>query len=143
VASGVNVLQFDLNQGLADFADGSFDYVVMTQTLQAVAHPDQLLREMLRIGRQGIVTFPNFGHWRCRLSLALGRMPMSKALPNRWYATPNIHLCTLADFEALCAELQITIEERTVVDHAHRRSLGQRVAPSLLGEICLYRLCRH
>lgn len=142
VASGVNVLQYDLNRGLGDFHDASFDVVVMTQTLQAVDHPNLLLEEMLRVGREGIVTFPNFGHYRCRLSLALGRMPMSRALPNTWYDTPNIHLCTVADFEELCAKLGIAILQRAVVDHAHRSSLGLRLMPGLLGEICLYRIKR-
>jgi len=143
VAAGVNVLQFDLNRGLADFRDGSFDYVVMTQTLQAVAEPNRLLKEMLRVGRQGIVTFPNFGHWRCRLSLARGRMPMSRALPNQWYDTPNIHLCTVADFEKLCDDLGIEILQRALVDNAHRSGLGLRAFPRLLGEICTYRLRRY
>jgi len=142
IAAGVNVLQYDLNHGLGDFRDASFDVVVMTQTLQAVAHPNLLLEEMLRVGREGIVTFPNFGHWRCRAALAMGRMPMSKALPNTWYDTPNIHLCTVADFEDLCATLGIEILQRAVVDHAHRSGLGLRLLPGLLGEICLYRL-RH
>ena len=142
VASGVNVLQYDLNRGLGDFHDASFDVVVMTHTLQAVDHPNLLLEEMLRVGREGIVTFPNFGHYRCRLSLALGRMPMSRALPNTWYDTPNIHLCTVADFEELCAKLGIAILQRAVVDHAHRSSLGLRLMPGLLGEICLYRIKR-
>jgi methionine biosynthesis protein MetW len=142
IATGVNVLQYDLNRGLGDFRDASFDVVVMTQTLQAVDHPNLLLEEMLRVGREGIVTFPNFGHYRCRLSLALGRMPMSRALPNTWYDTPNIHLCTVADFEELCAKLGIAILQRAVVDHAHRSSLGLRLFPGLLGEICLYRIKR-
>ena len=142
IERGINVLQYDLNRGLGDLRDASFGVVVMTQTLQAVAHPDRLLTEMLRIARTGIVTFPNFGHWRCRMSLALGRMPMSRALPNTWYDTPNIHLCTVADFEALCAKLDLHIVERAVVDHAHRSSLGLRLLPHLLGEICLYRLRR-
>ncbi len=142
VAAGVNVLQYDLNRGLGDFRDASFDVVVMTQTLQAVHRPNQMLEEMLRIGREGIVTFPNFGHYRCRLSLALGRMPMSRALPNTWYDTPNIHLCTVADFEDLCAKLGIAILQRAVVDSAHRTGLGLRLLPGLLGEICLYRLKR-
>ncbi len=142
VAAGVNVLQYDLNRGLGDFRDASFDVVVMTQTLQAVHRPNQMLEEMLRIGREGIVTFPNFGHYRCRLSLALGRMPMSRTLPNTWYDTPNIHLCTVADFEDLCAKLGIAILQRAVVDSAHRTGLGLRLLPGLLGEICLYRLKR-
>ncbi|MDX1592936.1 MAG: methionine biosynthesis protein MetW [Gammaproteobacteria bacterium] len=142
VASGVNVLQYDLNRGLGDFRDASFDVVVMTQTLQAVDQPNLQLEEMLRVGREGIVTFPNFGHYRCRLQLAMGRMPMSRVLPNTWYDTPNIHLCTVTDFEELCAKLGITILQRAVVDHAHRSGLGLRLLPGLLGEICLYRLER-
>jgi methionine biosynthesis protein MetW len=142
IASGVNVLQYDLDRGLGDFRDASFDMVVMTETLQAVAHPNMLLEEMLRVGREGIVTFPNFGHWRCRLQLAMGRMPMSRALPNTWYDTPNIHLCTVADFEVLCDSLGIEILQRTVVDQAHRSGLGLRLLPRLLGDICIYRLRR-
>jgi len=142
IAAGVNVLQYDLDRGLGDFRDSSFDTVVMTQTLQAVAHPNMLLEEMLRVGHEGIVTFPNFGHWRCRLQLATGRMPMSRVLPNTWYDTPNIHLCTVADFEVLCDSLGIEIMQRAVVDSAHRSGLGLRLLPHLLGEICLYRLRR-
>ena len=142
IARGLNIVEQDLDGGLANFPDQSFDTVVMAHALQAVHFPDRILDEMLRIGREGIVTFPNFGHWRCRTSLALGRMPMSRALPNTWYDTPNIHLCTVADFEALCAKLDLHIVERAVVDHAHRSSLGLRLLPHLLGEICLYRLRR-
>ena len=142
IASGVNVLQYDLDRGLGDFRDASFDMVVMTETLQAVAHPNMLLEEMLRVGREGIVTFPNFGHWRCGLQLAMGRMPMSRALPHTWYDTPNIHLCTVADFEVLCDSLGIEILQRTVVDQAHRSGLGLRLLPRLLGDICIYRLRR-
>jgi len=142
VASGINVLQYDLDRGLGDFRDASFDMVVMTETLQAVAHPNMLLEEMLRVGSEGIVTFPNFGHWRCRLQLAMGRMPMSRALPNTWYDTPNIHLCTVTDFEVLCDSLGIEILQREVVDQAHRSSLGLRLLPRLLGDICIYRLRR-
>ncbi len=141
---GVNVIQTDLDAGISDFFDeNSFDYVVMTQTLQAMYYPDQLLKEMLRVGREGIVTFPNFGHWRARAQLALGgRMPVSTALPNQWYNTPNIHLCTLRDFEALCVRLGIRILQRSVVDHAHRYRLGGKLLPNLLGEIAIYRFIR-
>lgn len=144
VAKGVNVIQSDLNKGLSEyFDDDSFDYVVMTQTLQAVQYPDRLLTEMLRVGREGIVTFPNFGHWRTRIQLGLGgRMPLSRSLPNEWYDTPNIRLCTLKDFEALCNDLGITILQRTVADIEHRTSFGMRLLPNLLGEIALYRFCR-
>ena len=141
IDKGVNVIQTDLDAGISDFFDeGHFDYVVMTQTLQAMNYPEQLLKEMLRVGREGIVTFPNFGHWRARTQLALGgHMPLSTALPNMWYNTPNIHLCTLKDFEALCTQLGIRILQRMVVDHAHRYRLGGKLLPNLLGEIAIYR----
>ena len=144
IQRGVNVIQSDLDAGLTDyFDDNSFDYVVMTQTIQAVHYPSRLLREMLRVGREGIVTFPNFGHWSSRVQLALGgRMPQSRALPNEWYDTPNIHLCTLKDFESLCHRLEIDILQRNVVDTAHRSSIGMKLLPNLLGEIALYRFRR-
>lgn len=144
IQRGVSVIQSDLDAGLTDyFDDDSFDYVVMTQTIQAVHYPSRLLREMLRVGREGIVTFPNFGHWSSRVQLALGgRMPQSRALPNEWYDTPNIHLCTLKDFESLCHRLEIDILQRNVVDTAHRSNIGMRLLPNLLGEIALYRFRR-
>jgi len=137
----VNVIQADLDQGLADFADNSFDYVIMTQTLQAMQNPLKILREMLRVGKQGIITFPNFGHWQARLNIGLGgRMPVSRVLCHQWYDTPNIHLCTLRDFEKLCRDNHIKILRRTVVDHAHHRNWRTRLWPNLLGEIALYRV---
>jgi len=99
VALDVPVLQADAQAGLRSFADGSFDYVVLEETLQTLRTPIHVLEEMLRVGRFGIVSFPNFGHWRVRLGLALeGRMPVTENLPYRWYDTPNIHLFTLQDF---------------------------------------------
>jgi methionine biosynthesis protein MetW len=137
----VNVIHTDLNQGLSDFADDSFDYVVMTQAIQTIHQPDKLLIEMLRVGRQGIVTFPNVGHWQARASLFFGGvMPISRALPSEWYDTENIHLCTLRDFEKLCDELDIEVLQRTVVDRRHRTSWSMRLIPNLFGEIALYRL---
>ncbi len=143
VRNGVNVLQTDLDAGLSDFDPDSFDYVVMTQTLQAVNYPHLLIDEMLRVGRQGIITFPNFGHWRLRYYLALkGRMPMSGALPHTWYDTPNIHLCTIKDFEALCREKRLRILQRHVLDHAHRARALSRVLPNVLAEVAMYRFER-
>lgn len=140
---GVNVIHADLEAGLEDFGDSSFDYVIMTQTLQAVKHTEALLDEMLRVGRQGIVTFPNFGFWRCRVQIALqGFMPVVKTLPYQWYDTPNVHLFTIRDFEELCHRKHIDILQRMVLDHAHRPRLGPRLWPNLLGEIALYRLGR-
>ncbi len=139
IEKGVNVIDTDLNQGLSDFNENSFDYVVMTQALQTIHRPDLLLKEMLRVGKQGIVTFPNFGHWRVRMSLFLGGlMPKTKALPEDWYISENIRLCTLHDFEKLCDTLDIEVLQRAVVDTKHHSSWLMRLMPNLLGEIAVY-----
>ncbi|NNJ84397.1 MAG: methionine biosynthesis protein MetW [Gammaproteobacteria bacterium] len=141
VAAGLNVVQGNLDEGLSNFDANSFDYVIMTQTLQAVRSPERLVLEMLRVGREGIVTFPNFGHWSARIQIALqGKMPISKALPYQWYDTQNIHLCTVKDFEQLCRQNMIHILQRTVVDVAHNEDLFTRLFPNLFGEIAIYRL---
>jgi len=143
IQAGVNVIHTDLEAGLSDFDDNSFDYVLMTQTLQTVRHTERLLDDMLRVGREGVVTFPNFGHWKCRLQLALGgRMPVVKTLPHAWYNTPNIHLFTIRDFEQLCRDKGIQLLQCVVLDHAHRLSPGLQLFPNLLGEIALYHLGR-
>jgi methionine biosynthesis protein MetW len=141
--AGVNVIRMDLEAGLSDFDDDTFDYVIMTQTLQAVQHTERLLDEMLRVGHEGIVTFPNFAFWKCRVQLAMkGLMPVVKTLPYAWYNTPNVHLFTIRDFEEFCGRKQIRVLTRRVVDIAHRSSLGLRLLPNLLGELALYRLGR-
>src|SRR5690554_6397302 len=110
LAKGVSVIEQDLNKGLDNFESQSFDTVLLTQTLQAVQYPDQLVDEMLRIGCNGIVTFPNFGHWRCRVHLTFkGRMPVSEFMPYEWYNTPNIHFCTVRDFDVFCRERNIRV----------------------------------
>ncbi len=142
VRKGVNVIEHDLDeQDLTRFADKQFDTVIMTQALQAVRRPDQLLDDMLRLGRQGIVTFPNFGHWSCRQYLLFkGRMPVSKTLPYYWYNTPNIHLCTFKDFEALCEQKNIRIVNRTVVNFAYETSQMALRWPNLFAEMAIYRI---
>lgn len=135
VANDVNVVQVDLESGLSLFADASFDCVILSQTLQAVRHTEAILREMLRVGREAIVSFPNFGHWSARLQLAMGRMPVSAALPYEWYETPNVHHCTIVDFEDLCRRLGIRIRERLVL-HDGR---GVTLMPNLLGSLAVYR----
>ena len=140
LGSGVNVIQTDLDAGLSQFDSNTFDYVIMTQTLQAIYYPEKLLTEMTRVGYEAIVTFPNMAHWKCRIQMALGgHMPKSKTLPYEWHNTPNIHLCSLDDFENLCAGKNIEILERTTVDHAHQISLGMSILPNLLGEVAIYR----
>ncbi|WP_312600867.1 methionine biosynthesis protein MetW [Pseudomonas luteola] len=141
IRRGVNVLEQDLDKGLGNFASNSFDIVVMSQALQAVHYPDRILEEMLRVGRECIITFPNFGHWRCRWYLARnGRMPVSEFLPYTWYNTPNIHFCTFVDFERLCHELKVKVLDRLAVDRQHRHGIGSRLWPNLLGEIGIYRV---
>lgn len=141
IGRGLNIIQQDLNLGLQQFADQSFDYVVMAQALQAVDAPDELLRDMVRVGREAIITFPNFAHWKTRSFLALkGMMPVSDALPYMWYNTPNIHLCTFKDFEALCKENNIRIINRLAVNDNQEASLLMKHIPNLFGEIAIYRV---
>ncbi len=143
IARGVNVIDKNLDHGLDNFEDRSFDTVVMTQALQAVHYPDRILEDMLRIGREAILTFPNFGHWRCRLYLGTkGRMPVSEFMPYTWYNTPNIHFCTFKDFEKLCHERSVRILDRLVVDQTHRSSRLSAMWPNLLGEVAIYRVTR-
>lgn len=112
VALGLSVIQGDADTDLVDYPDDAFDYVILSQTLQATHRPRHVLEQMLRIGRRAIVSFPNFGHWRLRLYLALhGRMPVTSALPHSWYDTPNIHFCTIRDFVGLCDEIDAHIEK--------------------------------
>ena len=138
VANGVNVIQSDLEEGLAAFGDGAFDFVILSQTLQAMRNVERVLTEMLRVGREGIVTFPNFGYWRHRLDIGVGRMPVSKALPYSWYDTPNIHLCTVKDFEDLCVKVGAEILDERVI-HGGRTV---HVLPNLLGSLGVFRFRR-
>lgn len=143
VESGLNVIEQNLDAGLWNFQTDSFDTVLLAQTLQALSHPDQLIDEMLRVGRRGIVTFPNFGNWKSRVYLlSKGRMPVSKFMPHMWYDTPNIHFCTVRDFDALCKEKNIKILECTVVNLKHEGSLWMRLLPNFLGEIAIYHIAR-
>lgn len=136
MARGVNVIQMDLEAGLSGFADQSFDIVILSQTLQAMHNTEGILHEMLRVGREVIVTFPNFGYWRHRYQLIAGQMPVSKDLPYAWYNTPNVHLCTIKDFDALCKKNAIKIQERLVLTDNQRIN----VMPNLLGSLAMYRL---
>jgi methionine biosynthesis protein MetW len=138
VRNRVNVLQSDLESGLAGFESGSFDYVILSQTLQAVRQTEQIIGEMLRVGRQAIVTFPNFGYWGHRLQVLKGRMPVSSTLPYQWYNTPNVHLFTIRDFESFCAGQGIRILERVVLDEGRVIS----TLPNLMGSLAVYRFDR-
>jgi methionine biosynthesis protein MetW len=140
IETGVNVIESDVDDGLKEFRDGSFDYVVMTQALQAMQRPDAVVQEILRVGRVGIVTFPNFGQWRARIALAGGRMPITRALPEQWYDTPNIHLCTVSDFEALAKTRGWNVLRRSLLNHWRRNGPASRLLPNLFAEVALYML---
>ncbi|WP_406855411.1 methionine biosynthesis protein MetW [Alsobacter sp. KACC 23698] len=117
VARGLSVIQGDADTDLADYPDDSFDYVILSQTIQATRRPKVVLEHMLRIGRRAIVSFPNFGHWKIRAKLALsGRMPVTENLPVSWHETPNIHFCTIRDFIALVDEIGAQIEKGVALD---------------------------
>ena len=113
IARGVSVFQGDIDEGLADYPDHAFDYVILSQTLQETRQPRRVLREMLRVGRRGIVAFPNFGHWRMRVAMLFsGRAPKTRLFPYEWFESPNIHFLTVHDFEDLAALEKLTVERR-------------------------------
>ena len=143
IASGVNVIEQDLNRSLSNFPDNSFDTVIMTQALQAMRYPHLVLDEMLRIGSQCVITFPNFGHWRARAYLTLrGRMPVTKQLAYQWYDTPNIHFFTYSDFEALCSERNINVLRKQFIgEHFPDRQL-KNLWPNLFAETAVYHLSK-
>lgn len=141
IQSGISVVERDLNASLADFQNNSYDTVIMALSLQVMERPDKVLDEMLRIGKECVVTFPNFGHWKARWHLALnGRMPVSDLLPYEWYDTPNIHFCTVKDFEALCQQKHIKILSRKVVAETNISRHLAGLHPNLFGETAIYHL---
>ena len=144
ISKNISVIQADFNSGLEKYFDKNFfDYAVMTQALQENKNPDKIIIEMLRVAKEGIVTFPNMGFWKNRLQLGLlGKMPMSDSLPNNWFDTPNIHLCTFKDFEKLCDDLNITIIEKMVLNSNYESNKLLSLFPNLFGEIALYRFCK-
>ncbi len=146
VTKGLSVIQGDADTDLADYPDDAFDYVILSQTLQATRQPREVVKHLLRIGRRAIVSFPNFGHWRIRLQIAfLGRMPVTKNLSYAWYDTPNIHFCTIRDFVSLCDELHAEVEKAVALDStgsAMRMNLPWSVW-NVFGEQAVFMLRRH
>ncbi len=133
----IDVIQMDLESGLSGFEAQSFDVVILSQTLQAVINTEAIVKEMLRVGREVIVTFPNFGYWRYRFQLALaGHMPVSDNLPYQWYDTPNVHLCTIHDFDEFCCKSDIVIQERLVLNDKE----AVHFMPNMMGALAMYRL---
>ena len=134
--TGINVLQVDLEAGLSEFEDNSFDVVILSKTIQSMHNTEEILDEMLRVGKQVIVTFPNFGYWRNRLQSIQGIMPKSKELPYSWFNTPNVHLCTIKDFDNLCKSKKYKVVDRLVLTDNQSVNL----LPNLLGTLALYNL---
>jgi methionine biosynthesis protein MetW len=138
VQKGLNVIQQNLEGGLALFENNSFDTVVLSQTLQTIHETEKILREVVRVGKESIVSFPNFGHWSHRLSVSFGRMPVSKSLPYQWYNTPNVRVLTVTDFEKLASSLGLKILDQCILHE------GQQVTlmPNLFGSLALFRVRR-
>lgn len=139
VNNGVNVIQMDLEKGLVGLEDGFFDHVIMSLSLQAMHNTQGILHEMLRVGREAVVSFPNFGYWRHRQSILNGRMPVSESLPHQWFNTPNVRFFTIADFDALCELNGIAVRERLAFDEG-KLMLDE---PNFLASVAVYRLGRN
>jgi methionine biosynthesis protein MetW len=144
VAKGLSVFHGDLDEGLADFQDGSHDVVILSLSLQQLRRPRMIVREMVRVGRLAIVSFPNFAHWGVRSQLFfLGRMPVSKEIPYQWWDTPNIHLCTIRDFRKLCREEGLSIEHELYLRSVDAPPPARPVAPDLMARIAIFAVTRH
>ena len=142
VSRGLDVIQEDINDGLHCFTTNRFDVVILAHALQELTHPHIALQRMVDIADEAIVSFPNFGHWSCRLHLGIkGRMPMSRVMPRHWYDTPNIHFCTVTDFDALCSALHIDIIKRATIAGPAQHFLG-RWLPNLFATSAIYRIRR-
>ena len=139
--NGINVIQSNLENGLADFADNAFDHVVLSRTLQTVRHTEDILHEMLRVGREAVVSFPNFAYWRNLRSVLDGRMPVSEDLPYQWYDSPNVRFFTLLDFEALCQQMGLVVRERRVLDEqGNPVESNDEKDLNFLGSLAVFRL---
>ena len=140
---GISVIEQDIDSGLENFGNQSFDYVVMSQSIQALKKPEVALEEIVRIGKECIVSIPNFANIKCRLQLFFkGQMPVSSALPYDWYSTPNLHLCSLEDFEELCKKSKIKIVERKLSKINGEESILMKLLPNLFSEVALYKLVK-
>ena len=139
----INVIEQNIDDGLINFSNNSFDVVILSQTIQVLKNPNTALEEITRIGKTCIVTIPNFGHWRSRIGLLIsGKMPVTNPLPDSWYGTPNIHLCTLKDFENLCNDLSISIEERVAINSSNKNKWYLNIWPNLFSASAIYKISK-
>ena len=144
IKNGINIIQGNLERGLDEFADQAFDHVVLSRTLQTVRHTEGILQEMLRVGREAVVSFPNFAYWKNLRSVLDGRMPVSEDLPYQWYDSPNVRFFTLLDFEDLCAKMGLIIRERSILDEAGKPvECTENREVNFLGSLAVYRLTRN
>lgn len=134
--NNIDVIQMDLEAGLAGFETNSFDLVILSRTIQSMNHIEEIIHEMMRVGKEVIITFPNFGYWKNRFQIIQGNMPVSDELPYKWFETPNIHLCTIQDFDNLCRENKIKVEQRLIL--TDKKSVN--FCPNLFGALALYKL---
>ena len=134
--NNIDVIQMDLEAGLAGFETNSFDLVILSRTIQSMNHIEEIIHEMMRVGKEVIITFPNFGYWRNRFQIMQGNMPVSDELPYKWFETPNIHLCTIQDFDNLCRENKIKVEQRLIL--TDKKSVN--FYPNFFGALALYKL---
>ena len=134
--NNIDVIQMDLEAGLAGFETSSFDLVILSRTIQSMNHIEEIIHEMMRVGKEVIITFPNFGYWKNRFQIIQGNMPVSDELPYKWFETPNIHLCTIQDFDNLCRENKIKVEQRLIL--TDKKSVN--FCPNLFGALALYKL---
>ena len=132
----IDVIQMDLEAGLAGFETNSFDLVILSRTIQSMNHIEEIIHEMMRVGKEVIITFPNFGYWKNRFQIMQGNMPVSDELPYKWFETPNIHLCTIQDFDNLCRENKIKVEQRLIL--TDKKSVN--FYPNFFGALALYKL---
>ena len=143
IQSGLNVVQQNIDEGLDNFKDESFDTVIMSQTIQVLKEPKKALLEVTRIGRESIVTIPNFGHWSTRINLLLsGKMPVTSSLPDKWHNTPNIHLCTISDFELLCEDCGINIIEKRFFSNVGNENVLTAFLPNIFASTAMYKISK-
>ena len=134
--NNIDVIQMDLEIGLAGFETNSFDLVILSRTIQSMKNIEEIIHEMMRVGKEVVITFPNFGYWKNRLQILQGNMPVSEELPYKWFETPNIHLCTIQDFDNLCRENKIKVEQRLIL--TDKQSVN--FYPNFFGALALYKL---
>ena len=134
--NNIDVIQMDLEAGLAGFETNSFDLVILSRTIQSMNHIEEIIHEMMRVGKEVIITFPNFGYWKNRFQILQGNMPVSDELPYKWFETPNIHLCTIQDFDNLCRANKIKVEQRLIL--TDKKSVN--FYPNFFGALALYKL---